>query len=156
MGHYEEIRNEYNNLRNSERIKLRDFLADKEGVTVSKHWRSGKGIKDYTSGHRLLKEYDLSNWLYIEGKIYDVNFFVSFQAFDIDPNSFNIHTLKDRIGIAFYTGDYTFEKVLDNMKITNYELPLSEKDMNEIYVMIKNIARKYKELSDLYDKYNLV
>ena len=86
---------------------------------------------------------------------------ISLQSFDIDPNSHNIHVLYDRIGIIFWEYEESDNKdeELDNkdgepdnelkvsddflkMETTNWELPLSKADMEE---MVNYIINHYEE-----------
>ena len=150
------LKEKYNRIREEEKEKLRRFLINKGIENIPKRSNSGKGKSAYTSGKRLSLPYDLSNWKYIELTFQEVNFFISFQTFDMDPSSKNIHTLMDRIGISFYTGRYDPNIVFSNMKITNIELPFDNKKMEQIYQIIINIAPHIKALEDVYDTYGLV
>lgn len=156
MSEFLEIKEKYNELREKERIKLRDFLIKKGFENISQRSNAGKGKRNYTSGKRLTLPYNLSNWLYIEATLDEVNFFISFQSFDIDPCSKNLHSLTDRIGISFYTGKYNPSYISANMKITNIELPLDDEKMKQIYQIILEIATPAKTLSEIYKKYHLV
>lgn len=140
---FNDVKKLYVKFRKHEHCELKKLLKAK-GINVK--LRGGAGRTNYRSGGQLNKKYDLSNWLYIEASINDVNFFISFQPFDIDPNSHNQHALFDRIGISAYRGKYTTEKVLSNMIITDIELPLNDKKRNKIckimYKMETEISNK--------------
>lgn len=87
-------------------------------------------------------------WIDLSYKGNDI--LISLQSFDIDPNSKELHVLYDRIGIMFEKDG----KILlpDNksevgdaflkMETTNWELPLSEADMEE---MVNYIINHYEE-----------
>ena len=84
-------------------------------------------------------------WIDLSYKGNDI--LISLQSFDIDPNSHNIHVLYDRIGIIFgKDGKPDNElKVSDDflkMETTNWELPLSEAEMEE---MVNYIINHYEE-----------
>ena len=86
-------------------------------------------------------------WIDLSYKGNDI--LISLQSFDIDPNSKELHVLYDRIGILFEQSKkipiskdcYTITKVSDaflKMETTNWELPLSEGDMEEMVNYIIN------------------
>ena len=90
-------------------------------------------------------------WIDLSYKGNDV--LISLQSFDIDPNkkgNKNLHVLYDRIGILFEKGGKILlsdnkSKVSDaflKMETTNWELPLSEAEMEE---MVDYIINHYKE-----------
>lgn len=67
------------------------------------------------------------------------------QSFDIDPCTKNIHILYDRIGIMFEEDNITKTKenvevsnAFIKMKTTDWELPLSNKDLNDMIDYIIN------------------
>ena len=98
-----EVRSQYNKLREEERNKISKYLRnhdDFKNATV----KAKRGSYKYKSGKILEIEYDLSNWLWIDITINDVNFLISLQTFDQDPNTGNFHVLVDRIGIYAYGG----------------------------------------------------
>ncbi len=156
MSTFEDIKKEYNSIREDERKKLRDYLFSKDLENISKGGNAGKGKKKYTSGKRLTVPYDLSNWKFIEASKDGVNFFISLQAPDVDPNSNNKHTLTDRIGVSYYIGKYNTHIVCSNMKITDIELPLDNEKMERVYQMISDIAPLAKKWDEICIKYNLV
>ena len=88
-------------------------------------------------------------WIDLNYKGNDI--LISLQSFDIDPNGKkNLHVLYDRIGILFEKGGKILLpdnelKVSDaflKMETTNWELPLSEAEMEE---MVDYIINHYKE-----------
>ena len=158
------VKEAYKSARTEEKNKIIDFITkkkDKEGnflftkskdkpYTTRNKYKGGRGDKKYTSGSRLSRPYDLSNHMYIDLS-YKVNdILISLQSFDIDPNSNNLHVLYDRIGIMFGKNDIILlpdnkSKVSDaflKMETTNWELPLSEADMEE---MVNYIINHYEE-----------
>ena len=93
--------------------------------------------------------YDLSNHMYIDLSYKGNDILISLQSFDIDPNK-NLHVLYDRIGILFEKDGKILlpdnkSEVSDaflKMETTNWELPLSEAEMEE---MVDYIINHYKE-----------
>ena len=87
-------------------------------------------------------------WIDLNYKGNDI--LISLQSFDIDPNSHNLHVLYDRIGILFEKDGKILlpdnkSEVSDaflKMETTNWELPLSEAEMEE---MVDYIINHYKE-----------
>ena len=86
-------------------------------------------------------------WIDLSYKGNDI--LISLQSFDIDPNK-NLHVLYDRIGILFEKDGKILlpdnkSEVSDaflKMETTNWELPLSEAEMEE---MVDYIINHYKE-----------
>lgn len=155
-----ETKLQYNTLREEEKNRIIDSLnqngyQNKNGGPISHN--SGKGIAEYTSGGKFNdKPYNLSNWKYVEAQkeilVLDengrqnslsVNYFISLQAFDIDPSSYNVHVLFDRIGIYVYTGKYIAKQAFFNMKTTKFELPLDEVDLEELIKELDNLCGEY-------------
>lgn len=92
-------------------------------------------------------------WIDLSYKGNDI--LISLQSFDIDPNNEkNLHVLYDRIGIIFGKDEESDNKdgepdnelkVSDaflKMETTNWELPLSEAEMEE---MVNYIINHYEE-----------
>lgn len=152
---FNKVRNEYFSYREKERRRIIDCIAqkkDSEGKAVftkvngkeyDTHnprnlYSGGKGISKYSSGKRLEKVYDLSNWKYIETSYKGNYVFISLQSFDIDPNSKNVHILFDRIGILYekpVIKDFDGMKICDaflKMKTTNWQLPLEDNEINKL------------------------
>ena len=126
------------------------FLKEKDGTDTFVQTSGGSGKPNYSSGGTLSRPYDLSNHMYIDLS-YKVNdILISLQSFDIDPNSNNLHVLYDRIGIMFEKDGKILlpdnkSEVSDaflKMETTNWELPLSEADMEE---MVNYIINHYEE-----------
>lgn len=138
---FNEIQNIYYQFRKKERSELKEFLKGCKGIRVK---NSGDRIcENYTSGGKLQKPYDLTDWLYIEVEINDITVFITFQPFDTDPNSQNIHTLANRIGISYYlNGKYNFDTIFENMIITDIDLPLNNNKRQAIYDLICKIAKQ--------------
>ena len=137
------------------------FLKEKDGTDTFVRTGRGYGNKHYSSGGTLSRPYDLSNHMWIELSYKGNEILISLQSFDIDPNSHNIHVLYDRIGIIFWKYEESDNKdeELDNkdgepdnelkvsdaflkMETTNWELPLSKGDMEE---MVNYIINHYEE-----------
>lgn len=134
-----EVQNIYYQFRKKERSELKEFLKGFKNIKVK---NSGDRIcKKYTSGGKFKKPYDLTDWLYIEVEINNITVFITFQPFDTDPNSQNIHTLANRIGISYYLNDnYDFDTIFKNMMITDIDLPLNNNKRQAIYDLICKIA----------------
>lgn len=87
-------------------------------------------------------------WIDLSYKGNDI--LISLQSFDINPNSKELHVLYDRIGIMFEKDGKILlpdnkSEVSDaflKMETTNWELPLSEADMEE---MVNYIINHYEE-----------
>ena len=162
------IKEAYKSARTEERKSIIDFITKKKDekgnylFTKSKdkpyntrnQYSGGGGNKKYTSGSRLSRPYDLSNHMWIDLNYKGNDILISLQSFDIDPNSHNLHVLYDRIGIIFEKDEESDDKdgkpdnelkVSDDflkMETTNWELPLSEADMEE---MVNYIINHYEE-----------
>ncbi|MBN6014040.1 hypothetical protein [Streptococcus oralis] len=127
------------------------FLKEKDGTDTFVKTRGGSGRPNYSSGGTLSKPYDLSNHMYIDLSYKGNDVLISLQSFDIDPNKKkSLHVLYDRIGIMFGKDDIILlpdnkSKVSDaflKMETTNWELPLSEAEMEE---MVNYIINHYEE-----------
>jgi len=129
------------------------FLKEKDGTDTFVKTRGGRGRSDYSSGGTLSRPYDLSNHMYIDLSYKGNEILISLQAFDIDQNkkgNKNLHVLYDRIGIMFEKDGKILlpdnkSEVSDaflKMETTNWELPLSEADMEE---MVNYIINHYEE-----------
>lgn len=159
------IKEAYKSARTEERKKIIEFITkkkDKEGnylFTKSKdkpfntrnQYLGGRGDKKYTSGSRLSRPYDLSNHMWIDLCYKGNEILISLQSFDIDPNNEkSLHVLYDRIGIMFEKDGIILlpdnkSEVSDaflKMETTNWELPLSKADMEE---MVNYIINHYEE-----------
>ena len=152
------IKEAYTSARTEDSKSIIDFITKKKDekgnylFTKSKdkpyntrnQYSGGGGNKKYTSGSRLSRPYDLSNHMWIDLSYKGNDILISLQSFDIDPNSHNLHVLYDRIGIIFEKDEESDDKdgkpdnelkVSDDflkMETTNWELPLSEAEMEEM------------------------
>lgn len=155
------VKEAYKNVRLEEKKKIIDFITkkkDKEenylftkskdkSYTTRNQYSGGRGDKKYTSGSKLSRPYDLSNHMWIDLSYKGNDILISLQSFDIDPNSNNPHVLYDRVGILFEKGGKILLpdnelKVSDDflkMETTNWELPLSGADMEEMVNYIINL-----------------
>lgn len=144
MTVFEKIKEAYVLARYEERQKIVKYLEKHyEGSRIKVVTRGGRGQRDYTSGGELSKKsYDLSNWMYVELRDKNKNplYLISLQPFEQDQGTGNYHVLMDRIGIYSYENGNK-NSIIPNMKITNYELPLSESDL-------KGIARKIDQFEN--------
>ena len=159
------IKEAYKRARTEEKNKIIEYITkkkDKEGnylFTKSKdkpydtrnQYSGGRGNKKYTSGSSLSRPYDLLNHMWIDLSYKGNDILISLQSFDIDPNTEkNLLVLYDRIGIMFEKDGKILlpdnkSEVSDaflKMETTNWELPLSEADMEE---MVNYIINHYEE-----------
>lgn len=142
---FQNIKKVYEAERDKERVKICNFLL-KNGFDVATQGNAGKGSKHYSSGGKLNKQYDLSNWKYVEAYKDNFIYFISLQAFDHDPSSYNQHVLMDRIGLYKYRGSGLKERhkfydafdAFSKMVITDLELPLSEPDLDNLLQAIED------------------
>ncbi|KXT82513.1 hypothetical protein [Streptococcus oralis] len=126
------------------------FLKEKDGTDTFVKTSRGSGWPNYSSGRTLSRPYDLSNHMWIDLSYKGNDILISLQSFDIDPNSNNLHVLYDRIGIMFEKDGKILlpdnkSEVSDaflKMETTNWELPLSEADMEE---MVNYIINHYEK-----------
>ena len=159
------VKEAYKSARLEEKNRIIDFITkmkDKEGnylftkskdkpYTTRNQYKGGRGDKKYTSGSRLSKPYDLSNRMWIDLCYKGNDILISLQSFDIDPNKKkSLHVLYDRIGIMFGKDDIILlpdnkSKVSDaflKMETTNWEVPLSEAEMED---MVDYIISHYEK-----------
>lgn len=141
------IKNSYEQARESERKDLAKYLAKYKGIEdvlrVVSGGRSGKGLKEYTSGKRI-KVYDLSNWKWVE--ITDDSDFecvVSLNMPDIDPRSGNAHTLLDRVGliVSYHKGGHYYETTI----YTDIDLPLDDAKKEKIAQLVLDQYKIFRE-----------
>ncbi len=141
------VKNEYNNLRNTERSRIVEALRkakDAHGVNLFSDISATQGAWNY-GGDRINGKYNLGNWKYIEAKCKGKYVLISLQCFDIDPNTHNVHVLLDRIGLllekptTIQLGNHGMQisDAIIKMEITGWELPLNN---NEIENLIRHIV----------------
>ena len=129
------------------------FFKEKDGTDTFVRTGRGYGNKHYSSGGTLSRPYDLTNHMWIDLSYKGNEILISLQSFDIDPNkkgNKNLHVLYDRIGIMFEKDGKILlpdnkSEVSDaflKMETTNWELPLSKADMEE---MVNYIINHYEE-----------
>ena len=158
------IKEAYKSARTEEKKRIKDFLLskrdsdrnliflrEKDATDTFVRTGGGYGKKHYSLGGTLSRPYDLSNHMWIDLNYKGNDILISLQSFDIDPNgNKNLHVLYDRIGILFEKGGKILlpdnkSKVSDaflKMGTTNWELPLSEAEMEK---MVDYIINHYKE-----------
>ena len=158
------IKEAYKSARTEEKKRIKDFLLskrdsdgnlvflkEKDGTDTFVQTSGGYGKTNYSSGGTLNRPYDLSNHMYIDLSYKGNDILISLQSFDIDPNNEkNLLVLYDRIGIMFEKDGKILlpdnkSEVSDaflKMETTNWELPLSEADMEE---MVNYIINHYEE-----------
>ena len=129
------------------------FLKEKDGTDTFVQTSGGSGKPNYSSGGTLSRPCDLSNHMWIDLSYKGNDVLISLQSFDIDPNkkgNKNLHVLYYRIGIMFEKDGKILlpdnkSEVSDaflKMETTNWELPLSEADMEE---MVDYIISHYEK-----------
>lgn len=140
---FQDAKNEYERQRDTERINLAialaKFLTDnkelKDKLRVVYGGRAGKGRVNYSSGKRI-KEYDLSNWKWVEvTDDDDFECIVSLNMPDTDPRSGNSHVLFDRVGllVSYRINDsYYYETAIH----TNIDLPLTDEAVKDIAQLV--------------------
>ncbi len=157
---FETIKNEYHNARKAQWTLLYDYLSGLQDFKPLYSKRAGHGGTNYTSGSRMDAPYDLSNWLYIELEHNNVNFCISLQPFDQDPNARNRHVLFDRIGIYAYVGPYSPEDAFKNMMVTNISLPFTEEKLTELITIIDDLSncelfKAQTDFQEICNKHNI-
>lgn len=151
----------YTHLREDERIKIVNYLIS-NGYDVVSGSKAGKGIKNYTSGKRMHPPYDLSNWKYIEAYKDNFLFFISLQAFDVDPISNNHHILMDRLGIYKYPGcdledrkkNYFAYDALTKMTVTDIELPMNDYKLKRLLECLNICSSNIQHINSLEENKN--
>lgn len=140
---FEQLKIAYEQARDTERINLAialaKFLTDnkelKDKLRVVYGGRAGKGRVNYSSGKRI-KEYDLSNWKWVEvTDDDDFECIVSLNMPDTDPRSGNSHVLFDRVGllVSYRINDsYYYETAIH----TNIDLPLTDEAVKDIAQLV--------------------
>lgn len=136
LSPFMEAKEKYNALREFERKKIIHYLIEK-GMKVSQ--TGGMGYPCYTNGGNLQRSYDLTNWKWVTVSVKNKELFISLQAFDQDRKSKNYHVLMDRIGLCSYPKTEKKPDYNKLMKVTSLELPLDEKDLDELYKMLQEM-----------------
>ena len=159
-----ELKDGYYKYRKKERDNLSRYLRNffKQNYKDKKlKVRVNGGSKRYLSGSRLKTEFNLSNWLWIDIDIDELKILLSFQSFDHDPKTGNLHILMDRIGLYVYSGEYSAVEAQTNMFITDIQLPLDDIDKCKIANIVNDVAeceyfKKMGELNVFKKKYDLI
>lgn len=150
---FSEIKKMYNEARGEQRNIISKFLRDQNDFETE-NIAARAGVKNYKSGGRMIVKHDLTNWKWLCVKRNGVNFVISLQTFDRDPHTGNLHVLMDRIGIYAYVGNYSPFDAQTKMIITNIELPLDEKKLNELYQILRDLSEC--EIYKLHAQYEKV
>lgn len=138
MNVFLEAKEKYNSLREYERKKIICYLSEK-GFTIS--YLGGTGRPNYTNNRQLEKSYDLTNWKWVDAIRGNVKYFISLQPFDRDTSSKNYHVLMDRIGICAFSKEVKEPDYFSLMQMTSLELPLGEKDLDELLEIMNNMEK---------------
>lgn len=139
---FEDARNEYYKARKEEYENLKEYLKG-ENFVIKEGGNSGHGVEDYTANGKLKKSYNLTNWLWIDVEYNGKKFLISFQPPVKNEKSQNDVVLFDRIGIFEYNNEEPYyNSVLNEIKITNIDLPLNESKKNEIKRILLDRSNK--------------
>lgn len=136
---FSEKKNIYNKARTEERNKISRFFRTQDDFELENP-AARSGVKHYNSGGRMMEKYDLSNWKWVCVKRNDVHSLISLQTFDRDPRTGNFHILMDRIGVYAYVGNYSSIDAQTKMMMTNIELPLDDKKLNELGQTLRDLS----------------
>jgi hypothetical protein len=114
-------------------IKL-DFMDMKDNKVVSNPMRAGQGRSNYTD-EGSFKKYDLTNWMWLTVRTQNEEnqkfIYIGLQSLEIDIAKGIKHCLFDRIAIGCYkTPNSSITRM--NYRITDYDLPLNENDLNAL------------------------
>ena len=164
--YFSKITNEYTFLREEERKAIIDCFVskkDKNGLPLfskidgtaysNRKYDGGSGRSNYSNNNTLEVKHNLSNHKYIETRYRGYPILISLQSFDIDSKSGSIHLLYNRLGIIY---DYDENDTIDvegktvstaflKMQTTNYELPLTQREREELVREIMEHVDKLKE-----------
>ena len=148
---FESVKRPYEQAREQERRDLAKFLdkrlgedeSTKEKLYVNTSHRSGMGRTIYSSGRRI-KEYNLSNWKWIDitGDP-DFECVVSLNMPDVDPRSGSVHALFDRVGllVSYHKGEHYYETAVH----TDIDLPLDDTKKEQIAGLVLEQYKIYCE-----------
>lgn len=129
---FEKVRAEYERQREQERVGLAAYLTTHKeikeaGLRVITFGNAGKGSEHYTS-HGRIPAYDLRNWKWVEVKgMEGFDAVISLNMPDIDPQTKNIHSLYDRIGVIFSPEEWVY---------TAIDLPLEDAEKEQIAQLV--------------------
>lgn len=128
-----EVRDEYEKQREQQRVELRKYLSAHEGLKAAGLevlTRGGKGSINYRGN------YDLRNWKWVTVKSADgFDCAVSLNMLDIDPDTKDIHSLYDRIGLVLSPDPKDWHH-------TDIDLPLDKGKMDKI---ADHVIKQYNE-----------
>lgn len=147
---FETVKTNYEQARESVRKDLAKYLAKYKGIEdvlrVVSGGRSGKGLKNYTSGKRMIKGYDLSNWKWVEiTDDGDFDCIVSLNMPDVDPRSGNSHILFDRVGllVSYHKDGHYYETAIH----TDVDLPLDDTEKERIAQLVIDQFKIFSEMT---------
>lgn len=131
-------RNLYNALRQKEVVKIESYLLGKGFAGKSNRRYVGKGKKEFKLDGKFKVTNDLSNWKYVELIKDNVNILISLQPFAKSSNGKNLVVLYDRIGIYAYKEENEMKEIVENMQLTELELPLTKSDLKDLETILKD------------------
>lgn len=149
-NNFEEVKTRYHELRNNEWEEIRTKLEEKN-FTVKRRGKAGQGSGCYGK-NRYKKGIDLSFWRWIDfsNKFknanncdIEVHYFLSFQPFDKDPGTQNIHVLPDYLGLVVSLNEKDLNNnsyLQNNMCILKWALPLSDVNVDELTIFLNELG----------------
>lgn len=141
---FETTREQYMESRNEQHKIIKNYLSKEAGFTVPSG--GGRGSHHYGK-NRLTKEYDFSNWNWVDCEKEGKRLLVSLQPFDIDPKKNNYHVLTDRIGIYIYApGSTETSDAIERMLTTDIDLPMDEIKLEKLASLLNKIIHYQKEI----------
>lgn len=154
---FTDIKEAYVQNRREQWEQIRNYLAKQPGFTVPTTKRGGCGLRDYGGRGRLPRfstPYDLSDWQYIDVETEGMKYLISFQSFDLDPSSKEYHVLANRLGIYLYMqGRNKTSDAIHRMMVTQIDLPMDEKKLQELADTIKTITKYRKRMDKAHEKF---
>lgn len=125
---FNEIRTKYIEARREQKQLIIEQILNPLGLTAT--MQGGAGKSNYTSNNTTAP-FDLSYWLWVDGKINGKTAVTIYlQSFDRDPSSKNYHILMDRISVQMNNGDIIRTDVdlpLDDNKICKLKEFISDR-----------------------------
>ncbi len=126
-AHFKEIRDSYALLREKEKNKIIAYLDGKGFRFFTYLWMPAKKKEKTGCGIGALK-----NLKWVNAEKNGFKYFISLQAFNIDKKTGNHHVVMDRIGVYKFQGDYDGRNALYEMKDTGIDLPITDKELDDL------------------------
>lgn len=141
---FKKVKKAYKECRQDQKTIIKKYLSDQH-YEISKYYLKQHGDRHYKSKSRgssfpFEKEYDNTNWMYLDVEKEGKSIFISLQTFDRDPESGNYHVLMDRIGIYIYTpGSRQTKDAIHKMLATSIDLPMTDDSRKILTDILKAI-----------------